>query len=209
MSTPQQAKTRPEQDHDLTLTEQIHEFSREDLGPDELYDLRREINEYGEEALAIRVDIEYGNSLKYGDYRAKFTALNLVQIVMILGNVRYQHVMHGNRNRADITEDLSNTISNHFNTWAEEHDVDLEQYLGVPLGAGENADDVSRDHTDRMQQAKHDRDSEDITVETEEGPLDDVGPDAVEEKEIRPQQQTPDTPDGPAGPGDGDDPEAG
>lgn len=195
----------------ITLTEQIHEFERDEIGPDELYDLRRELVAIGEEDLATRVDIEYGNSLRYTDYRPQFASLELFQIVTVLGNIQYRHVMNGNRNRADIVDDLIDMISHHFAEWSEQYDVPLDEYLGVTLGVREDADTVERDHTHRMEQAKHDRDSEDITVETEEGPLDEIGPDEVEEKEIHPGPPTPPSPDSPTGESDnnGDDPEAG
>lgn len=197
----------------LDVTDQVHVFPREKMGPDELYDLRREMLELGEEHMAVRIDIEYGNSLRYDDYRPKFTAQNLVSILMLLGNVEYHHVMHGNRNRSDIVKSLSSTISEHFRAWSDKHDVALEEYLGIEIGAAEGADNVERDHSERMKRARHEeRDTEEITVEAKEGGLDDeeldFGPDAVDEKELHPQPQTPDSPDVPGGES-GDDPEAG
>lgn len=194
---------------DLDVTDEIHSFDRGDLGPDELYDVRQELLDLGEREMAIRVDIEYGNSLRYDDYRPKFVVNDLVKLVLFLGNARYRHVMAGNRQRADAVEDVAVTISEHFETWADEHDVPLEQYIGLDLGS--RIPDAGRDHAERMQRAKHDpdveADVEHVEVEVEEGGLEDLLPSAVEEKELNPKPQEPDSPGDEPGIDDGDGPD--
>lgn len=218
---PQKVAQQQAPQHELSITDQIHEIKRDRMGPDELYDLRRELMEMGETNLAVRVDIEYGNSLRYDDYRPKFTASNLVTIAMFLGNVEYSHIMQGNRQRAQLVSNIADTISDHFRDWADEHDVDLSQYLGIEIGGGDDSDNVTRDHSERMESAKHDQDVEvevsgdvdfgpdnDTGIEptdVEEKPVD-FGPDDVEEEQLMQKPQEPDQP-GNAGDEPDNDPE--
>lgn len=199
---------------ELDIADRLHEFRRDRLGPDELYDLRREIMGVGELPLAVRVDAEYRNSLRYDDYSPAFGSDDLVRMLMLLGNIEYQHVASGNRLRSDVTRGLAETIAGNLRSWSDEHEIPLDAYLGLRFDGDE--DEIERDHTERMKRAKHEQDEEEIEVEVKQGSLDDAldelsGPSTAETQEINPRPPTPPSPDGPDGVSDdnGDDPTPG
>lgn len=186
---------------ELDSTDKIQRFQPSEFGPDELYDLRREISAFERDApLRVRVDIEYENSLQYDDYYPKFTTNEVISMAMHLASVHQHHIMHGNRTRADRTEELVKTLSTRFQQWAEFHGVDPSRFLGIDVG-GDRPSGAGR-HDDRLDRAE--MDYEDVDVEVEEGSLKDILPDAIEEKEMSPHPPEPDSPDEP-GPGGGDD----